>query len=240
VADRRPTEPHPLYVWMYGFLPGRVRPGHIAGPIGLLAAVVLAACSTTASIPMTARGAVDKGAASSAAPSHLTSATSQAVPAATGNSGAVGSSAPVRPCLVQSDVAGSSCDPCRPAKLGPLAPESVLSCSPVPPNPPVPPSASAHISMCPWSSGSVSGPQLRGSAAVCGTGFAAYEVVAITVTGQQGSTSWMVIAGLRGTFAAALVPSACRVAPAQLVARGNKGHVSNALALSAAMCRPRM
>ena len=240
MVRRRPTEPPSLYVWMYGFLPGRVRPGHIADPVGLVAAVLLAACSTTASIPMTARGAVDKGAASNAAPSHLTSATSQAVPAATGNSRAAGSSAPMPPCLVQSDVAGSSCDPCRPTKLGPLAPESVLPCSPAPPNPPLPPSAAAHISMCPWSSGAGSGPQLRGSPAVCGTGFAAYEVVAITVTGQQGSTYWMVIAGLRGTFAAPLAPAACGLAPAQLVARGNKGHVSNALALSAAMCRPRM
>ena len=240
MASRRPAEPPPLYGCMYGFLLGRLRPRHIAGPIGLLAAVLLAACSTTASIPMTARGAVDKGTASSAAPSHAGSATSQAVPAATGNSRAAGSSAPVQPCLAQPDVAGTSCAPCRPAKLGPVAPASVLRCSPAPPNPPVPPSASAHISMFPWSSGAGSSPQLKGSPAVCGTGFAAYEVVAITVTGQQGSTYWMVIAGLRGTFAAPLPPSACRLAPAQLVARGNKGHVSNALALSAAACRPRM
>jgi hypothetical protein len=239
VANRRPTGPRPLYGWMYGFHPKCVRPGHIAGPIGLLAAVLLAACSTTASIPMTARGAVDKSTASSAAPAAQRT-TSPAGPAASDNSRAGSSSAPIRPCPMQSEVAGSSCDPCRPAKLGPLAPAPVIRCSPAPPNPPIPPSASAHISMCPWSSGAGSGPQLKGSPAVCGTGFAAYEVVAITVTGQQGSTYWMVIAGLRGTIAAPLPPSACRLAPAELVARGNKGHVSNALALSAADCRPRM
>lgn len=224
---------------MHGFHPKRVRPGHLAGPIGLLAAVLLAACSTTASIPMTARGAVDKSAAPSATSKPVSTTVSPAQ-AATGNSLTGSSSARMQPCPMQSDVAGSLCDPCRPAKLGPVAPAPVLGCSPAPPNPPLPPSASAHISMCPWSSGAGSGPQLKGSPAVCGTGFVAYEVVAITVTGQQGSTYWMVIAGLRGTFAAPVAPSACRLAPAQLVARGNKGHVSNALALSAADCRPRM
>ena len=112
---------------------------------------------------------------------------------------------------------------------------------PGPPIPVVPPTSSARISFCAGFPITLkSGPLPVMQPAICGSGFGVYEVVTITLTSPRGSTSWSVMAGARGTFDSALPSSICRMAPAQLVARGNRGHVSNALSLSALFCRPRM
>jgi hypothetical protein len=72
--------------------------------------------------------------------------------------------------------------------------------------------------------------------AVCGTGFAATEDITLTLTGRLGVTSWSVVADASGQFRSALPSTACHYAPGALVARGNKGGVSNTLSLSLLFC----
>jgi hypothetical protein len=200
----------------------------------LLTVLVLAACSTTASrteLSATPLSAAQKNAlASKTVPS---SAATAAPSSALGS----GSSAALRPCLARPAQPGIACTPCPPALAAPVP---LLRC-PAPPNPPVPPTGAARISFCAGLPITLkSGPVPFGQPALCGNGFAANEVVTITLTSPRGTTSWSTLTGARGTFDSALPSSICRLTPAQLVARGNRGHVSNVLSLSPMFCRPRM
>jgi hypothetical protein len=72
---------------------------------------------------------------------------------------------------------------------------------------------------------------------VCGVGFRSEEAVTVTVSGRAGTTSWQVTTGRDGSFRSMLPPAACRLMPASLSARGNRGSVSNALPLTLVSCR---
>jgi hypothetical protein len=80
-------------------------------------------------------------------------------------------------------------------------------------------------------------PPITPGAIVCGAGFLAEELVTITATGRTGSTSWQVAARPDGTFRSRLSPAACRLLPAYVIARGNRGSVSNSVPLTIAACR---
>jgi hypothetical protein len=200
----------------------------------LLAVLVLAACSTSASrteLGTTPLAAAQKSAA-------LASKTVPSTAAAPAPSSALGSgSSALRPCLARPAQPGIACVACPPALAAPLP---LLRC-PAPPNLPVPPTGAARISLCAGFPITIkAGPVPLGQPAICGIGFAAYELVTITLTSPRGTTAWSTVTGARGTFDSSLPSSICGLAPAQLVARGNKGHVSNALSLSPMFCRPRM
>jgi hypothetical protein len=80
-------------------------------------------------------------------------------------------------------------------------------------------------------------PPIAVGALVCGVGFRPEKLVTVTVSGHTGTTSWQLTAGRDGSFRSALPPAACRLMPAYLSARGNRGSVSNALPLTLASCR---
>jgi hypothetical protein len=207
-------------------------------PAVFLAVLVLAACSTSASrteLSATPVSAAQKSAtlAQKTVPSPAATPTTAAPRSPLGSA----ASRALRPCLARPAQFGVGCGPCPPVLAAPLP---LLRC-PAPPNPPVPPTGAARISFCAGLPITLkTGPVPFMQLAVCGTGFASYEVVTITLTSTRGTTSWSTIAGARGTFDSALPSSICGLAPAQLVARGNKGHVSNTLSLSPIFCRPRM
>lgn len=204
-------------------------------PAVLLATLVLAACSTTASrteLSATPISAAQKSAALASKTVPTTAAT-----ATPGSQPGSGASAALRPCLARPAQAGVACAPCPPALAAPVP---LLRC-PAPPNTVVPPTSAARISFCAGFPITLkAGPALFMQPAICGSGFAVYEVVTITLTSPRGTMSWSTMTGARGTFDSAVPSSICRLAPAQLVARGNRGHVSNALSISPMFCRPRM
>ena len=203
-------------------------------PAVLLAALVLAACSTTSS--RTELSATPLSAAQKSAALASKTVPSSAATAAPSSALGSGSSAALRPCLARPAQPGIACAPCPPALAAPVP---LLRC-PAPPSTVVPPTSSARISFCAGLPITLkTGPLPFGQPAICGTGFAANEVVTITLTSPRGTTSWSTLTGARGTFDSALPSSICLMAPAQLVARGNKGHVSNVLSLSPMFCRPR-
>jgi len=76
--------------------------------------------------------------------------------------------------------------------------------------------------------------------AVCGTGFSPAEVIALVLSGRRGTASWAVVANSFGTFAFTLPPAACAYVPGNLVARGNRGDVSNVLTVTFLSCRPNL
>jgi hypothetical protein len=201
----------------------------------LLATLLLAACSTTAS--RTELSATPVSAAQKSAALAQKTVPSSAATPTPGSQPGSGSSAALRPCLARPARVGPGCGPCPPALA---APQPLLRC-PAPPNPPVPPTGGARISFCLGLPGTLrTGLEPAGQPAICGSGFGAYEVVTIILTSPRGTMSWSTMSGPRGTFDSALPSSICRSIPAQLVAHGNKGHVSNALSLSLTVCRPRM
>jgi hypothetical protein len=124
--------------------------------------------------------------------------------------------------------------PVRPTKC-PVLTADLLGC-PVPYPLPVviPPSSHARILVC---AVSAAGDLIGRAAAVCGSGFHAGELVTISVVGRLGSTSWQSSARPDGTFKSLVPASACRLIPIYANARGNRGSVSNAVAISAASCR---
>jgi hypothetical protein len=204
-------------------------------PALLLATLILAACSTTAS--RTELSATPISAAQKSAALAQKTVPSSAAKATPGSQQGSGSSAALRPCLARPPQVGAGCGPCPPALAAPLP----LHRCPAPPNPPVPPAGAARISICAGLPVSLrTGPAPFMQSALCGSGFGAFEVVTITLTSPHGTTSWSTMAGPRGTFDSPLPSSICRFIPAQLVAHGNKGRVSNALSLGLTVCRPRM
>ncbi|MDQ6711854.1 MAG: hypothetical protein M3Z28_01505 [Candidatus Dormibacteraeota bacterium] len=80
-------------------------------------------------------------------------------------------------------------------------------------------------------------PPIATGATVCGAGFRPEEQVTVTVSGRMGSTSWQVAVRSDGTLRTSVPLAACRLIPAYLTARGNRGSVSNAVPLSMLACR---
>jgi hypothetical protein len=106
---------------------------------------------------------------------------------------------------------------------------------PLPPQPITPQSGHARILLCSQPIVAAVPPTTAG-AILCGAGFHPEESVTITVTGRTGSTSWQVVARSDGTFRSVLPAAACRLMPANVIARGNQGSVSNAASLSYSAC----
>jgi hypothetical protein len=133
------------------------------------------------------------------------------------------------------------CTPC-PA-VGGSEPSGEIPCPPPTRTPlpsPSPPAGSPPIWFCPGAPvpfqaapGIV---ELRGL--VCGAHFHPGERVTLTVSGPRGSFSWQLNADASGNFTAPLPPTLCRWLPLTLVAAGNEGSHSNALALAANSCLP--
>ena len=125
---------------------------------------------------------------------------------------------------------------CPPITANPISANPVGCPGPLPPQPIVPQAGHARILLC-MQPIVATVPPITVAAIVCGAGFRPEELVTITVTGRAGSTSWRVAAARDGSFRSTLTPAACRLMPAYLSARGNRGSVSNALPLTIASCR---
>jgi hypothetical protein len=127
----------------------------------------------------------------------------------------------------------SAVSPVRPTQCPRTA--NLLGC-PVPYPLPVviPPASHARIIICAQSAVL----DLMGrAAALCGSGFRAGELVAITVVGRLGSTSWQSTARPDGTFTSVVPVSACRLMPIYATARGNRGSVADSVRIAATSCR---
>lgn len=124
---------------------------------------------------------------------------------------------------------------CPPITANPISANPVGCPGPVPPPPIVPQTGHARVLLCTQPIMAV--PPIAVGALVCGVGFRPEELVTVTVSGRTGTTSWQVTAGRDGSFRSGLPPAACRLMPAYLSARGNRGSVSNALPLTLASCR---
>ncbi|HKV31189.1 MAG TPA: hypothetical protein VJT14_09255 [Candidatus Dormibacteraeota bacterium] len=125
---------------------------------------------------------------------------------------------------------------CPPITANPITANPIGCPGPLPPQPIVPPAGHARILLCPQPI--VAGlPPIPIGAMVCGAGFRPEEVVTITVKGRIASTSWQVAARPDGTFRSGLPPTACRLMPAYMTARGNRGSVSNVVPLFLVACR---
>jgi hypothetical protein len=123
-------------------------------------------------------------------------------------------------------------NPCPPITANPVT-ANPIGC-PLPPQPIVPATGHARVLLC---TQPLAVPPIALGALVCGVGFRPEEVVTVTVSGRTGTTSWQVTTGRDGSFRSGLPPAACRLMPAYLSARGNRGSVSNALPLTLALCR---
>lgn len=123
---------------------------------------------------------------------------------------------------------------CPPITANPISANPIGCPGPLPPQPIVPPTGHARVLLCMQP---IVVPPIAVGTLVCGVGFRPEEVVTVTVTGRTGTTSWQVMTGRDGSFRSGLPPAACRLMPANLSARGNRGSVSNALPLSLASCR---
>jgi hypothetical protein len=104
---------------------------------------------------------------------------------------------------------------------------------PLPPQPVVPQAGHARILLC---SQPIAAPPMRVGAVVCGAGFRPEELVTITASGRTGTTSWQAVARQDGTFRSVLPQAACRLMPASITAKGNRGSLSNAVVLTIAAC----
>ena len=123
---------------------------------------------------------------------------------------------------------------CPPITANPISANPIGCPGPLPPQPIVPQTGHARVLLC---AQPLAVPPIAVGALVCGVGFRAEEVVTVTVSGRTGTTSWQVTTGRDGSFRSGLPPAACRLMPAYLSARGNRGSVSNALPLTLASCR---
>ena len=207
-------------------------------PAVVLSVLFLAACSTTTA--RTESSGIPTAAAQQSAAMAAKTVPSPDGTATPGSSQARSTaSTALRPCAARPAQVDDGCGPCPPVLAAPLP---LLRCPPPAPKPPVPPTTSALISFCAGLPAIKSGPAPIPvmQPAICGSGFGPYEVVTITLTSVHGTRSWSTIAGLRGTFDSPLPASSCLLAPAQVVAHGNKGHTSNAISLSPTLCRPRL
>jgi hypothetical protein len=125
---------------------------------------------------------------------------------------------------------------CPPITANPVSANPIGCPGPLPPQPVVPPAGHARILLCQQPIVSTLPPNV-GGVTVCGAGFHTGELVTITARGRVGSASWQATARPDGTFRSGLPPAACRLMPASLTARGNRGSVSNAVPLSLLACR---
>jgi hypothetical protein len=125
-------------------------------------------------------------------------------------------------------------NPCPPITANPLTANPIGCPGPLPPQPIVPATGHARVLLC---TQPIAFPPIAVGTLVCGVGFRPEEVVTVTVSGRTGTTSWQLATGRDGSFRSMLPPAACRLMPASLVARGNRGSVSNALPLTLASCR---
>ena len=125
---------------------------------------------------------------------------------------------------------------CPPITANPIKANPVGCPGPLLPQPIVPQAGQAHIFQC-MQPMAAAAPPIAVGAIVCGASFHPEEMVTITVSGRTGTTSWQVAAGRDGSFRSALPAAVCRLMPAYLSARGNRGSVSNALPLTVAWCR---
>jgi hypothetical protein len=123
---------------------------------------------------------------------------------------------------------------CPPITANPISANPVGCPGPLPPQPIVPQTGHARVLLC---AQPIAFPPIAVGTLVCGVGFRPEEVVTVTVSGRTGTTSWQVATGRDGSFGSMLPPAACRLMPAYLSARGNRGSVSNALPLTLASCR---
>ena len=192
-----------------------------------LLALLLGACGspTSSSSSIAARSSASSSASVAAAKSSTSPASSLA---AIGHNCAPAGSA---------SAAAPKTQPAPPCRPGTLAPQPVTGCAPIPPAVIPPAIAPATIAWCP-TPGLKVGPRPVGGNAVCGHGFGSLERITIVLTGERGSSYWSAVAGPSGAFASPLPSYVCPLLPGQLIARGNKGHVSNPLIASATICRP--
>jgi hypothetical protein len=123
---------------------------------------------------------------------------------------------------------------CPPITANPISANPIGCPGPLPPQPIVPQTSHARVLLC---TQPIAFPPIAVGALVCGVGFRPEEIVTVTVSGRTGTTSWQVMTGRDGSFKSGLPPAACRLMPAYLSARGNRGSVSNALPLTLASCR---
>jgi hypothetical protein len=123
---------------------------------------------------------------------------------------------------------------CPPITANPISANPIGCPGPLPPQAIVPQTGHARVLLC---TQPVAIPPIAVGTLVCGVGFRPEEVVTVTVSGRTGTTSWQVTTGRDGSFRSMLPPAACRLIPAYLSARGNRGSVSNALPLILASCR---
>ena len=107
----------------------------------------------------------------------------------------------------------------------------------LPPQPIGPQAGHARILVCAQPVAAVV-PPITVGASMCGAGFKADELVTITVSGRMGRAAWQVAARPDGTFRSSVPPTACRLLPAYVSARGNRGSMSNAIPLPISVCRP--
>jgi hypothetical protein len=140
---------------------------------------------------------------------------------------------PMQQPLVPPSLASNRCPPitANPIKANPVGCPGLL-----PPQPIVPQAGQAHIFQC-MQPMVASAPPITVAATVCGASFRPEEIVTITASGRTGMTSWQVATGRDGSFRSTLPAGACRLMPAYLSARGNRGSVSNSLPLTMAACR---
>ncbi len=193
--------------------------------VGLLAALTLAACGSAQSSSGTAAVKPQNQAASPAA-------LSSSAPAR-----ATGSAATTSPVAVPNSQAGTAASPGIQCQAGRENPRGPLCPTPAP-TPPTQPARAAHIAFC-GTQPVAQGPQPAMSQnAVCGTGFSPAEVIALVLSGRRGTASWTVAANTSGSFTFTLPPAACGYVPGSLVARGNRGHVSNFLTVTFLTCHP--
>jgi hypothetical protein len=123
---------------------------------------------------------------------------------------------------------------CPPITANPISANPIGCPGPLPPQPIVPQTGHARVRLC---TQPVAIPPIAVGTLVCGVGFHPEEAVTVTVSGRTGTTSWQLTTGRDGSFRSMLPPAACRLMPAYLSARGNRGSVSNALPLALASCR---
>jgi hypothetical protein len=121
---------------------------------------------------------------------------------------------------------------CPPITANPVSANPVGCLGPLPAQPITPQTAHARILLC----SQPIAPPIRVGAVVCGAGFRPEELVTITVSGRTGTTSWQATARPDGTFRSVLPQAACRLMPASITAKGNRGSLSNAVVLTIAAC----
>jgi hypothetical protein len=187
----------------------------LAGP-ALVAAIFLGACGSNASVGSSS-AALGHGQAIAASPHPIDGQASAPAPS------------------------GQEATTTKTTTSGTSATSSPARSAPNPPRPPLPPFVVGHaprIALCGPLPIALPPQPVKGLAPlqVCGSGFSPVEVVTLTLRGRFGTTSWTVNAAADGSFQSTLFPGACRYAPGLVVARGNRGHVSNPLLLPP--CRP--